>query len=176
MSRNSPAGSTAVITIAWYRQVWPWLLMLMPATAVVAGLTTFWLAYSTNDSLVVDDYYKEGRLINLELARDQRAAELGLHGALSRDASGHPELRLQSSANAAIAPTLTLRLIHATRAEKDQSIALSATAPGTWTSAAATLPTDGHWNIHLEDPQRQWRLVRSVKGFTQPVALGAQAK
>jgi hypothetical protein len=45
--------------------------MLMPATALFGGIATFWLAATTNNALVVDDYYREGKAINQQLARDQ---------------------------------------------------------------------------------------------------------
>ena len=43
----------------WYKERWTWLLMLMPATAIVAGGITLWLAITTFDGLVTDDYYKQ---------------------------------------------------------------------------------------------------------------------
>ncbi len=32
-------------TQPWYREPWPWILMAGPATVVVAGLITAWLAF-----------------------------------------------------------------------------------------------------------------------------------
>ena len=40
----------------WYREPWPWILMIMPVTAVVAGSFMMWLAVSTEDGLVEHDY------------------------------------------------------------------------------------------------------------------------
>ena len=40
-------------TEPWYRQFWPWFIMALPASAVVAGLYTVWIAMQTTDSLVV---------------------------------------------------------------------------------------------------------------------------
>ena len=47
----------------WYRQGWPWFLIALPATAVVAGIATLVIAAKTFDGMVVDDYYKEGQAI-----------------------------------------------------------------------------------------------------------------
>ena len=94
--------------VPWYRQLWPWLLMLMPACAVVGGVITFWLAATTNNSLVVDDYYREGRAINMQLARDEAAASMGLSGSLSRQADA-AVLQLHSTAGAALPPFVTVR-------------------------------------------------------------------
>ena len=42
----------------WYREPWPWILMAGPATVVVAGIVTAWIAVANQDPLVVDNYYK----------------------------------------------------------------------------------------------------------------------
>lgn len=39
----------------WYRQFWPWFIIALPASAVVAGIITFWLAVSNPDHVVVED-------------------------------------------------------------------------------------------------------------------------
>ena len=78
----------------WYRQIWPWLLMLMPATALFGGLATFYLAATTNNALVVDDYYREGKAINQQLARDTKATQLGLTATLTRAADGRARIEL----------------------------------------------------------------------------------
>lgn len=40
------------VTRPWYRQLWPWLLILPPAAAVVGGFATLYLAVSRPDALV----------------------------------------------------------------------------------------------------------------------------
>ena len=49
--------------------------MAGPATVVVAGFFTWFLAARTENALVVDNYYKEGLAINQVLARDAAAAK-----------------------------------------------------------------------------------------------------
>jgi uncharacterized protein len=44
----------------WYRQLWPWLVMLPPAAAVVGGFTTLYLAISRPDREVCGDYVRDG--------------------------------------------------------------------------------------------------------------------
>jgi len=63
-------------TNPWYREPWPWLLMAGPFIVIVAGIVTAWLAVSTSDGLVTDDYYKEGLAVAETLARSQRAEAL----------------------------------------------------------------------------------------------------
>ena len=52
----------------WYKERWPWILMSGPATVIVAGIVTMWIAFATADTLVVDDYYLRGITINDRLA------------------------------------------------------------------------------------------------------------
>ena len=69
----------------WYREPWVWLMIAFPMTAVIAGMTTIYLAVSTADGLVVDDYYKRGKAINMDLARDAAAARYQLKASIDID-------------------------------------------------------------------------------------------
>lgn len=157
----------------WYRQKWPWLLMLMPALAVVGGFITLWFAMSTNNAMVVDDYYKDGKAINLELGRDRVAEQRGLQATLRR---ADPGVTMQLTAlNGSLPPFVTLRVVHATRAELDLTITLSATDSGVYRAQAPELPASGRWNLLLEDPDRNWRLTATAEnGFGEPLRLGSQ--
>jgi len=48
--------------VPWYKQFWPWFIIALPASAVVASFFTLWLAISNPDQLVVDD--EEYRRLN----------------------------------------------------------------------------------------------------------------
>lgn len=41
--------------VPWYKQFWPWFIIALPASVVVASFFTLWLAISNPDHLVVDD-------------------------------------------------------------------------------------------------------------------------
>jgi hypothetical protein len=46
----------------WYKQFWPWFIIALPASAVIASFFTLWLAISNPDHLVVDeDEYQQIR-------------------------------------------------------------------------------------------------------------------
>lgn len=160
--------------VAWYRQPWPWLLMLMPALALVGGLVTLWLAVSTNHAMVVDDYYREGKAINRTLARDAAAARLGLSARVVRGDDGGPVVTMSSVSGTALPAALTLRVIHATRAEFDQIHSLRPVMPGRYAGSALALPGEGRWHLVIEGPEATWRLTASAAGFGQPVAVTAQ--
>ena len=70
------------MTTPWYRQFWPWFLIALPGTVVIASLYTLFLANRYADDLVIDDYYKEGLAINQELSRQKEAESLGLRATM----------------------------------------------------------------------------------------------
>jgi hypothetical protein len=44
----------------WYRHLWPWLLAVPPAAAVIGGSVTLYLAVTRPDTLVQKDCFKDG--------------------------------------------------------------------------------------------------------------------
>ena len=44
----------------WYRQLWPWLLILPPALSVVGGVVTYYLAVTRPETLVRQDCVQVG--------------------------------------------------------------------------------------------------------------------
>jgi uncharacterized protein len=61
----------------WYRHGYVWLLIAGPATVVVAGIATAWIAASGADKLVAEDYYRRGIRINEQLARERALMPAG---------------------------------------------------------------------------------------------------
>ena len=144
----------------WYREPWPWLLMMGPFVVIVAGIVTAWLAVSTNDGLVAEDYYKKGLQIGQTLARSERASSLGLVARVSvtTDELG---VRLTAAAPGFSAPQrLTVTVSHPTRAGLDQTRILERT--GDRYAAAFRLPASGHWLVTIEDEAASWRLLGNV--------------
>jgi hypothetical protein len=39
----------------WYREPWPWFLIIGLSTVVIAGFVTAWLAFTNADELVVSE-------------------------------------------------------------------------------------------------------------------------
>ncbi len=140
----------------WYRQRWPWLLMMGPAIVAVAGVYTTWIAFDKQDALVVGDYYKKGKAINQDLRRDRAAAALGASVALRYDAA-NGMLAGQLTANQAVTGPLQLHLAHATLPEKDMILLLRPGADGSF-SVALPMLERSRWVVLVEDEARTWRL------------------
>lgn len=144
----------------WYREPWPWLLMAGPAAVVVAGFATLYLAVTSEDGLVVDDYYRRGLAINSTLAREERARTLGLSATLElsprRD---RVQVRLAGATGRPL--PLRLRLVHPTRVGQDQSVTLLYHPVEAY--AAALKPVEsGTWHVVIEDQAAGWRLAGTL--------------
>jgi uncharacterized protein len=44
----------------WYKQLWPWLLMIPPVGAVIGGMLTVYLAVTRPDMLISKDCVRDG--------------------------------------------------------------------------------------------------------------------
>lgn len=161
--------------LPWYRQRWPWLLMAGPAIVVEAGFITLWLAISSNDGLVADDYYKRGLGINRTLERSDRAAALGLVAVVDLDASGVVQVVLSSTTLGldAAPAQLRLTLLHPTRAGADRLIDLPRGADGSYRGQAGVLPP-GRWRVGVETDNWRFPTVE-IESELRVVRISAEA-
>lgn len=142
-------------TQPWYRQPWPWFLISIPAAAVVAGFTLLYLAIHSPNSLVVDDYYQEGIAINQEIDRQKLAESLDIEGFLRAD---EREISFSFTDAGGRHPTsLTLRAIHATRADLDRTYTLEPADDNRYRAQWDPLPT-GKWYFRIEPDDQTWEI------------------
>ena len=155
MSRNLPVYDT----LPWYRQFWPWFLIMLPASVVVAGLSTLYIANRHADDLVVDDYYKTGLAINRQLEKKQRAEDQGISA------------RLQFSNTAVTVHTagpvdaakLQLFMSHPLEADRDFAVPLMRISPGLYSGILQqSVAPRWHWTLQLDQPDG-WRLDGAVE-------------
>ena len=153
----------------WHRQPWVWLLRALPMTAVIGGMVTIYIAVATSDGLVVDDYYKRGKAINMDLARDRAAAMHQLQARLGIDLQ-YRQVTLKLQARGYELPgTVALALLHPTRAGHDQAVQLQMVDAGRYTGTVAELPLGG-WYVQLSADD--WRLSgRLTLPQTEPAVL-----
>jgi uncharacterized protein len=169
----SDAATIPKAHIPWFRQRWPWLLIAGPAIVVVAGTYTGWLALSTDDGLVADDYYKRGLTINKRLERVDRAAALQLSARLDVAADGGVRVAMASpSLDAQAMPAVVrLAITHPTRAGLDRSAELLRGPDGIYAGRVEPVPP-GRWLVIVETDA--WRLpLVEVAGELRDVRLGA---
>jgi len=155
-------------TTPWYRQFWPWFIILLPASAVVASLYTVSLAVRTTDSLVIAADDGVDVVTERILAAERRANELELAATLEIDTtSGAITVDVDGSDRVDDRRPLELLFSHPTDARRDRSVALAPAPPlddGTpvWSGHVADVPL-GRWYIVLREGDT-WRLSGTWNG------------
>jgi hypothetical protein len=144
----------------WYRQFWPWFLIALPGSVVIAGLLTWAIAARHADDLVVNDYYRSGLAINRNLEMLERARTLGLEARVALE-DGRVSVTLLGKP---APPALKMLLSHPLEADRDQVVRLprapggqylgeASWDPGTrwlWVIEPLGLPEEQHWRLDGE--------------------------
>ena len=151
--------STAMNEVSpWYKQFWPWFIMAFPASAVIAGIATVFIAISNPDGLVKDDYYKAGLGINKTLEREQQAAALGLSAAATW-APQQQQVSLQLDAHQPVkSERLLLQLVHPTRSGQDMQVPLLHQGSGRYSGLLENTPSMGNWYLFITPEDDSWRI------------------
>ena len=149
-------------TEPWYKQFWPWFLISLPLSVVIASIITINLAITSSDGLVSDDYYKEGLGIHRDADRSARADALGIAGSLSYDAqTGALNLKLDKPVDG-MPPALGLLLFHPTRPDNDQTVSLTAVDAELYAGRVEPL-IPAFWKLSVEPEDESWRVVGRLK-------------
>jgi hypothetical protein len=146
----------------WYAQRWPWLLMLGPILVIVAGTITGWLAYTRQDAMVVDDYYKRGKAINQDLRRDRVASAMRLSFEARYDAAQGMLRGDLTSFGKPVAAPFRIRLAHSTLPEKDVTLDVAPDAQGHFEVALPMLER-ARWQVAVEGGKHDWRLASELR-------------
>lgn len=150
----------------WWRHGWVWFLIGIPASAVIAGSITIWIAFTRADSLVADDYYREGRAINQRLEKDQAALDHGvrLTSNITNMANGVRRIEVLFDARPGLRPPefIRLRLSHPTLDRMDIQATL---VRGSGLRYASEVPgiSSGRWYAQMEDDESIWRVKTTLQ-------------
>ena len=143
----------------WYKQFWPWFLIVVPLSSMVLSFTMMNFAFNSEDSLVIDDYYKEGRGINLEIKKLQQAKILNI-STKAQVFSDYVEV-IFISGKPDNGKALTLDFFHSTQEFKDFSVILLRDANGTY-RAPFTAEVSGKWKLSLHPIDENWKIQKVV--------------
>jgi len=147
------------MTEKWYKQFWPWFLITIPFISMILGGMIIYLAVTTENSMVSDDYYKEGKAINQSLKKSNMARQLNLVAGLSID--GDTVRVIFKQALPPDSAAIKLDFFHATLEEKDFFVMLTQNAEGGF---SGVLPgeVDGKWRLTLTPFDESWKIRRDV--------------
>jgi hypothetical protein len=159
---------TELDTKPWYRQFWPWFIIALPASAVVASLYTVSLAVRTTDSLVVSSEDGMDVVTGRHLAAERFAAEHGLDANITIDLqSGAVRATLTADRAVEWPKSLQLLFSHPAFADRDRVVTMTAAMPDgdgnpVWSGHLVDVP-DGRWYVVLADGDT-WRLSGNWSG------------
>lgn len=147
----------------WYKHIWPWVLMAGPIFVVIASVAMFFVAKEHATDLVTDDYYKDGKHIDIQLHRDEEAVKrhMQVQVLISPDKDA---AKVFVSGEFDPKQPLNLLLMHPTKKSEDQTVKLhpvSAEIQNGRMEYEATfkpLPPTNHWYLRVEDTSGVWRV------------------
>lgn len=143
----------------WYKQFWPWFLITIPVCSMILSFNMLRFAFDGQDAMVVDDYYKQGKAINISLEKIQAAKALNIETQLivnEQDISlrfihGAPET----------GAALRLAFYHVTQAPKDQTVDLFRDAQGIYRGSTERDLT-GKWQVALTPHDKEWKVQQTL--------------
>ena len=167
----------------WYREPLVWLVIALPAAAVIAGISTVFIANNSSDSLVVDGFQKVGLIAQRESAADRNATAMGIVAVISIDReSGKLTARIEADRNLDLdVKNVTVSLHHPTRRDMDRNATLNLDSTGLYRGNIGN-PAKGRWYIQLEGQLENpgenadaWRLSGRIDAGQDLVTLGKGA-
>jgi len=147
----------------WFKQPWLWFVLSVPIASVILSSIMVTVAVVGKDSLVSDNYYKDGMGINQTIEQDLLADQLNLSPIISTDGV-NIVLNLQGEVGSETAlkqPFLTLKLLHPTVSTKDIEVKLLPTPDGIF---LGELPrtVEGRRYLDLYAFDQSWRIREEV--------------
>lgn len=143
----------------WFRQFWPWFLILLPGMVVVWTLATVVVFAQNSVSLVSDDYYKEGKGINQDITKLQEAKVLQLEASIYNQ--GNTLIVVLDKGKLEHYPALRVNIVHRTLETKDIEVMASADAQGHYRIDRES-SLNGPWFVKLSSFDKTWILQGKV--------------
>jgi len=161
-SAHSTGKTTDGSPAPWHRHPIVWLMIAIPASAVVMGVVIVTLAVTSEGSVVRDDYYQAGRAINVDLQGSRQAAELGVvaefHG--SPDTGWMLRVQQHERFEARPAERVNVLLAHPASASRDLEFDLPASGHGVWRGEIAAV--EGRWLLTIKPSDGGWLMRGEV--------------
>lgn len=141
-------------TKPWYKQLWPWLLIAIPVITAIKAVHTVIIMQKSSPDLVVDDYYKQGKAINMQLAKYREAELRNLQASIL--IAGNKAI-IHFAKNSVLEGEVHLDFYHPTIAASD--FALNAQRSGEQLYIAELpLTPEGKWQLVVSDASNEWKL------------------
>ncbi len=142
----------------WYKHFWPWFIVVLLLVVVIKSMVAMSIAIDNADSLVSDDYYKEGKAINMDLRKIKQAKNLGMQFLI--EVHDH-ELKISQHGGPEYRAALQVSFIHPTLEDKDFRINATADGNGDFRIGLSEA-ISGPWNVRLQGFDNSWRIQQRI--------------
>ncbi|GAA6133651.1 FixH family protein [Oceaniserpentilla sp. 4NH20-0058] len=143
----------------WYKEPYVWMLIGFPLSSVIVGIFFITTAVVNQDSLVRDNYYKDGLAYNSELQWDKQADALDVRLNLLIEGNNLTLNILNSRKNPP--STLKVSLGHPTIPEKDRASHLQLKEAKRFIGFIDDIE-DGRYYLLVECPEQEWRVRKDI--------------
>ncbi len=152
----------------WYKQFWPWFLIILPLTVIVWTIVTVVVFANNSVSLVAEDYYKKGKGINIDISKMNVARALGLNASVSSDDNNI--IIAFAKGSLPHYPALTATFTHRTLPDRDFTKLLTADAKGNYRFTQEQ-SIQGPWFVELQPHNNEWMIQGRVEFPALPTTL-----
>lgn len=139
----------------WYKEPYVWMLIGIPLTSVIVGIFFISQAVSTKDTLVRDNYYKDGLAINQEMKWDKKAETLDIKTEFT--VNGNEVSLTLINSRQETPNSLHFKLSHPTLKGKDRDSFLTKGEGNSFKGFIEELEDDGRYYIMIESIEQKWR-------------------
>lgn len=150
-------------TPPWYKQFWPWFIIALLGSSVIFSLIYLVASIRYFDGTVAQDYYRRGLAINEQLAKQERADQLGLAARLRvDDLTGDVIVDLEGQRRP---EQLHLAWIFPTEHGRDRHLTLQRVQQGRYVGTLDA-PLRYRWYLHLQPTpgdDAAWRLTGEAR-------------
>lgn len=152
----------------WYKQFWPWFLIILPLTVVIWTVVTVIVFANNSVSLVTEDYYKKGKGINIDLTKINVANQLGLKATVYSESN---TVMIEfDKGQLAHFPAINAMFAHRTLPDRDFSQLITADAKGIY-RIKLVHELQGPWFIELTPHDSQWLIQGRISFPSSPTSL-----
>jgi hypothetical protein len=141
----------------WYKHPWVWALITIPVVSVILSFSMLWTAITYKDAEVQDDWYKQGKAVAQDFARDEYASALTITADIAL-MDKQVRINVQSKYkldDKALPATLSLAFSHPTDDKRDLALTLKKQADGAYVGTIDKALT-GRYYVTISTPV--WRL------------------
>lgn len=143
----------------WYKEPYVWMLIGFPLTSIIVGSSLLTISILNKDTLVRDNYYKDGLAYNQELEWDKKAKSLDIRVDIQVNDNQLILNLLNSRQNTP--STLKVTLGHPTIPEKDRQSHLQLTKDKRFIGFIE--PTEnGRYYLLVESVEQKWRIRQDI--------------